>query len=428
MQLNQGSHVLPSLLSILHDNKPGSIPPGDSVVNASTISLICKLLYKEDYVDVAEQLNQAEDVKNLLDFILHLLRGLPGDDMGLKRRARRLMFKIISRMPVIPSSLILTGVSMPEKRDYIGSGGFGRVFKGELQGAIVALKVLYKSGNDVAFCREALMWRSLTHKFVLPFLGIYELEDGTTPQFFLVSPYMTNGNLAQWRKKVNPSVAEVKERILEVAQGMEYIHSEGAVHGDLRGENILLDADLHVQIADFGLTRHSEATNTRSGGLHVNFAAPELFGFCEDEDDSSDDVPARTQMSDVYAFGCLYYEIHYDSIPFAGKQDLQILTLISRGILPPRLDEPPLSDRAWNVIRCCWVREASERPRMKEITENMMSVTLPMSLPIKARDSFQELFELRTIPAQTLTVLRQELGLDDRDPSRMTSAQRVRRS
>ena len=119
-------------------------------MNALTINLICKLLSSEDYVDVAEQLNQAEDVKNLLDFLLHLIRGLPGETMGIKRRARRLMFKIISRTPVIPSSLILTGVSMPEKRDYIGSGGFGRVFRGELQGATVALKVLYyKPDNNV---------------------------------------------------------------------------------------------------------------------------------------------------------------------------------------------------------------------------------------------------------------------------------------
>ncbi len=57
------------------------------------------------------------------------------------------------------------------------------------------------------------MWRSLTHRFVLPFLGIYELEDGTAPQFFLVSPYMTNGDLAQWRRKANPSVAEIEERV-----------------------------------------------------------------------------------------------------------------------------------------------------------------------------------------------------------------------
>ena len=73
-----------------------------------------------------------------------------------------------------------------------------------------------------------------------------------------------------------------------------------------------MDANLRVQIADFGLTRLSEATNTRSGALHVNFAAPELFGFGYGEDDDSEednDVPIRTQKSDVYAFGCLYYEV-----------------------------------------------------------------------------------------------------------------------
>ena len=76
-------------------------------------------------------------------------------------------------------------------------------------------------------------------------------------------------------------------------------------------ENALLDDGLQVQIADFGLTRLSEATNTRSGALHLNFAAPELFGISEDVDDPSDDPPPRTQMSDVYAFGCLFYEVRH---------------------------------------------------------------------------------------------------------------------
>ena len=66
-----------------------------------------------------------------------------------------------------------------------------------------------------------------------------------------------------------------------------------------------MDANFHVQIADFGLTRLSEATATRSGALHLNFAAPELFDSAEDDDDAS----VRTQKSDVYAFGCLYYEV-----------------------------------------------------------------------------------------------------------------------
>ncbi|KAF8344541.1 kinase-like domain-containing protein [Amanita rubescens] len=183
---------------------------------------------------------------------------------------------------------------------------------------------------------------------------------------------MTNGTLAQWRKKTNPSVAQIEERILEVAQGIEYIHSVGAVHGDLRGDNILLDSNIRVQIADFGLTRLSDATTTQTGAKHLNFAAPELFGNFDEVDSDDSDTPARTQMSDVYAFGCLFYEIHYDSIPFAGKTDLQIVGLHFRGEHPPRLNDPPLSESAWSMIQRCWEREALRRPRMKDVTKNMI--------------------------------------------------------
>jgi len=94
---------------------------------------------------------------NLLEFILHVIRHrcLSNQDatMDVSRRARRLMFKIISKTPVVPRSLIVTEVSMPDKRDYIGHGGYGNVFKGEFRGTVVALKVLHK--NDANNCKDA---------------------------------------------------------------------------------------------------------------------------------------------------------------------------------------------------------------------------------------------------------------------------------
>ena len=118
---------------------------------------------------------------------------------------------------------------MADKRDYIGGGGYGNVFKGEFRGTVVALKVLHKNdANNLvsfqclslgrhclfsfqqAFCREALIWGSLEHNFVLPFIGIHEEEDGMA---FLVSPFMENGTLAQWRKNANPSTAQIVERV-----------------------------------------------------------------------------------------------------------------------------------------------------------------------------------------------------------------------
>ena len=70
-----------------------------------------------------------------------------------------------------------------------------------------------------------------------------------------------------------------------------------------------MGANLQAQIADFGLTRISEATNTGTSARHLNFAAPELFGYCEGDDAEEAEDPIKTQKSDVYAFGCLYYEV-----------------------------------------------------------------------------------------------------------------------
>ncbi len=57
------------------------------------------------------------------------------------------------------------------------------------------------------------MWRSLKHKFLLPFLGIHEIRGQKLRQPFLVSPYMKNGTLSRWRKQANPPVVWIEERV-----------------------------------------------------------------------------------------------------------------------------------------------------------------------------------------------------------------------
>ena len=126
--------------------------------------------------------------------------------------------------------------------------------------------------------------------------------------------------------------------MLEVAEGVEYIHSEGIVHGDLRGvrilkyiqftdlnlrllqENILLDSEFRCQISDIGLTWHSDIATLSV----LNFAAPELFAMCDkcyrfDCDGCSGNLEVkgrRTIQTDVYAFGCLHYAVRPSFIFF----------------------------------------------------------------------------------------------------------------
>jgi hypothetical protein len=110
-----------------------------------------KLLSGDDYLSATEKLDDIPDSQNLLDFILHMLRYRLLPNQGdFNQRARGFVFKIITKKPVTPWSLIATGVGRPAEQDYIGGGGFGRVYKSELKGKAVALKVLHKSDNNNA--------------------------------------------------------------------------------------------------------------------------------------------------------------------------------------------------------------------------------------------------------------------------------------
>ena len=131
-------------------------------MNAATIELTIKLLSTSDYSNIAAHLSDASDVKNLLDFMLYLLRSgcLSNSDAvsDVSQRARRLMFEMMTKMPVMPRSLFATGVSMKVHHEYIGGGGFGLVFKRTLKGAPVSLKVLYKTHNNIVSC-PSISWQ-----------------------------------------------------------------------------------------------------------------------------------------------------------------------------------------------------------------------------------------------------------------------------
>ena len=166
---------------------------------------------------------------------------------------------------------------------------------------------------------------------------------------------------------------------------------------------MLLDSEFHCRITDFGSTRHCDVTVTRSTTtLSFNFAAPELIGMCatcgeldcdEPHNDEDEQHNIKTMETDVYAFGCLYYavcsmlssdllqwhverrpaQIFFDTVPFHGKRDLQIIRLVTMGVRPQRLENPIMEEHVWNLVQRCWKSTPFERPTMDVI---MATLTL----------------------------------------------------
>ncbi|KAJ7700552.1 kinase-like domain-containing protein, partial [Mycena metata] len=242
----------------------------------------------------------------------------------------RLVVKLCSSCERLPSSLFVEGV---ERRAEVpcNGGGFSDIYKAVYRSQEVALKKLrlfvddtpekrtkikevcmvYRSSiiSDLdrqRFYEEALLWKNLKHPNILPFIGLHsEASDLNKPlSMVMVCRWMPNGTIIKYLKDFpeTPIVAKV----LEIAQGLNYLHSIAVVHGDLHGvspsNNILVDGEGHAQLADFGLACYADATtksSVRRGS--VKWMAPELL-----------QPPSRfqrTRSSDVYALACVINEV-----------------------------------------------------------------------------------------------------------------------
>ncbi|KAF7362319.1 Kinase-like protein [Mycena venus] len=174
------------------------------------------------------------------------------------RMAQRLIRKVSESSDRLPPSLFITGVSGREEHPTFG-GAQGEIYRASYGDKPVALKHMrYRlRGTDLRrirskFCREALVWKDLHHPNILPFLGIDRDSFPSCDSLCMVSPWMKNGTVMNYLKVYGH--ANVDKLLYEIAQGLQYLHSRNIVHGDLKGENILVNEDWSASLADFGLS------------------------------------------------------------------------------------------------------------------------------------------------------------------------------
>ncbi|KAL0565408.1 hypothetical protein V5O48_016616, partial [Marasmius crinis-equi] len=331
---------------------------------------------------MALNLENPDDVKRELDNLQRILTDptereslleLKGDEAQRELDMLQLvMFRLSKNSGRAPRCLIIQNIKRCGDRAF-GGGGFGDVWKGEIGESgsdriECAIKVArwYRSldGEEgykatvKTHVREAILWRQLKHPNLLPFLGMYYLDD-SMKDICLVSPFIANGNLYQFLKSTRPEEVDGHTLMFDIASGIEYLHDEDIVHGDLKELNILVREGFRACICDFGLSRLTMThglgpTLSCWAGTPGPYTAPEiLLG------------RLSTKETDVYAFGTLCYGILRE---LYSLSDSDITAERGQTPPPPRPSSlPEDEDHVWLLLHECWRQEPSARPTAADI-------------------------------------------------------------
>ncbi|KAF9447984.1 kinase-like protein, partial [Macrolepiota fuliginosa MF-IS2] len=310
---------------------------------------------------------QGDDAQVMIDYI-HSVLLRPDLAAWLRKHSRIVLYRLCSTSMLYPQCYVLKDIVKEDSPE--ASGGFGDIYKGRHGNKNLCLKVvrLPRKSEIVPTLKEGMVWGELCHPNILPFYGIYYLDE-RREQFCLVSPWMDNGNLVAYLKD-NPSKPRMPF-IHDIASGLEYLHHEQVVHGDMKGANVLVSDSGRACITDFGLSSipvdntlvYSRGATT-AAGFSSRWAAPEVLlagGVCV------------TRKSDIWAFGCVCYEILVGRAPFHKcVTDTQIILKVLAGASPVGSVQPAqIDDEMWELIERCCARDPKDRPEFQEILEEL---------------------------------------------------------
>lgn len=206
---------------------------------------------------------------------------------------------------------------------------------------------------------EAQIACLMDHPNVLKLLGIF-IENETLK---LVFPFMEKADLGYFLRKekgrVSPSL--LRSFSIEVASGMEYLASKKVVHRDLAARNCMLDADLHVKVADFGLSRKLSGSDAHHRMVATSVipqsSAPESF------------LPGGkiNEKTDVWAFGVTCWEIFNDAAvpPIMVQNDGTLI-----GVAPAK----KCPNKIYEIMLRCWSYDQDQRPFFSDIYQYLISL------------------------------------------------------
>src|ERR1043166_4863575 len=273
----------------------------------------------------------------------------------------------------------------------IGRGGMGVIYRARQRHSrrIVALKRVLSYHADsrdtlVRFRREAEAAASLDHPNILPIYEVSESEDGL-PYFSM--KFAPGGSLlaaaAAFRDEPRRAVA----LMAKVARAVQYAHSRGILHRDLKPGNVLLDARGEPLVSDFGLAKWLDTTSDLTRTLTIfgtpGYIAPEQASAAANE---------LKPTADIYSLGAILFDLLAGRPPFLGSHALSVIRQAAESCAPKLRCLSKLADRDLETICSrCLERDPSARYRsahdlaedLKRWLEGRAIIARPVSPPAK---------------------------------------------
>ncbi|KAL2099093.1 hypothetical protein ACEWY4_005573 [Coilia grayii] len=289
---------------------------------------------------------------------------------------------------LIPERLLTLG-------HMLGKGEFGSVREAYLKMedssvqkvAVKVLKTDISTSSDIEQClKEAAYMKDFHHPNVIQLIGVslHRRLHQRLPVPMVILPFMKHGDLHTFllmsRLGDDPftlSLQTLIQFMLDVARGMEYLSSKNIIHRDLAARNCMLNENMTVCVADFGLSKKIYSGDYYRQGsvskLPVKWIALESL---------ADNV--YTTQSDVWAFGVTMWEVMaLGQTPYPGVENSEIYEYLIKG---ERLKKPPdCRDDIYEIMHSCWSPVPKCRPSFQQLIEQLENLWVGLS-PAPAKE------------------------------------------
>ncbi|XP_059915940.1 receptor-interacting serine/threonine-protein kinase 2 isoform X1 [Gadus macrocephalus] len=278
---------------------------------------------------------------------------------------------LTSTLPVIPYQK-LTDLH------YLSKGGFGTVFKAQHSDwrtsvAIKCLKIDSPVGERErnSLLKEAEVLHKARFNYIIQIYGVCN-----EPEFFcIVTEYMCNGSLDRLlhEKDSYPHLHwPLRLRILyQIALGVNFLHkmTPPLLHHDLKTQNILLDGEFHVKIADFGLSKWRQLSISKGSGSKPTEIGGTII-YMPPEEYHPNRIRKTDVKYDMYSYAIIMWEVLSRQIPFEDTiNPMQIMFCVINGTRPDTgagslPADTPSRETLVRLMTCGWAGEPDDRPTL----------------------------------------------------------------